>query len=973
MIGKFLGQIALLTFLMLGTACFDGSGETQSVYIPMPDGVRIAADIHLPDSALADNRVPTMVRFTRYWRARETEPPQALDDPEISFFNSKNYAFVTVDVRGTGASFGKQENIWSVDETRDFSHVIEWIAKQAWSNGAVATIGTSYGGNTSENATFDPPAALRAAIPRFTDFDWYTSILFPGGIKNKIISSEWGANVYALDMNDVSIYEKPRLKPEGFKIIGVRPVDGDHDRSLLAQAVSDHQANVHITELFSNVEFRDDLESANSLEDPGNAVVSSQRFRKYAAGAHVPTWHWGSWMDAGTAAGVLARFASGSGYGRHIIGAWNHGADSDANPFLPAGTPVSPTTGVQYEDILNFLSPLMKAGSKVQQDNGKTLAYFTMGENAWKQTEKWPPAGSKRLRFYLAGDNRLVIEPPIESAGSDHYSVDFDYGTGPESRWTTQLGGTVVNYGDRRTVDNELLAYTSRPMDQPLEITGFPVMHLYLSSTTTDGAVIAYLQDVAPDGTVRMITEGHLRLINRKVSDNIPEFPVFSPYHTFLRKDALPMIPGHTALIAFSLLPTSVLIDKGHSLRIAIAGHDKDVFIRIPEDETPVYTIERNAENLSFLELPVIEKEKTEDNDRHEILSRQLGTVLGDFTGRYFLGSVLMIDAPEMERLSIAAGFVDRKQTVPMSTSRGFQIGSQTKMFTAAAILLLAKEGRLKLSDPVTDYFDDVPGDRSATIANLLTHSSGFGDGVELLDVPRPAPLIHFEFEDLQLLSRIQGKQFDAGQRFQYNNFGFDLLGEIVEKLTGKPVSVFIRERFLKPLGMQETYTGSIESRPVGNMARGYEYSKLSASAHETTDGDLSWAASAGDMISSSSDMMKWMEMLASPDNNIGLSLADFTTGRIEAGSSRLFEEYGFGLMHSSFSGLPVWGHGGFIHGYISFSGIHEASGLRFSIMTSLRGEPDEDFGEIFDRLVEVVSLSIHLYTATGQTGGNPG
>ena len=74
----------------------------------------------------------------------------------------------------------------------------------------------------------------------------------------------------------------------------------------------------------------------------------------------------------------------------------------------------------------------------------------------------------------------------------------------------------------------------------------------------------------------------------------------------------MPMIPGQTALIAFSLLPTSVLIEKGHSLRIAIAGHDKDVFIRIPEDETPVYTIERNAENLSFLELPVIEKEKTD-------------------------------------------------------------------------------------------------------------------------------------------------------------------------------------------------------------------------------------------------------------------------------------------------------------------------------------------------------------------------
>jgi len=359
------------------------------------------------------------------------------------------------------------------------------------------------------------------------------------------------------------------------------------------------------------------------------------------------------------------------------------------------------------------------------------------------------------------------------------------------------------------------------------------------------------------------------------------------------------------------------------------------------------------------------------DDCRHEILSHQLETVLEDFTERYFLGSVLMIDMPELDRLSITAGFVDRERTVPMAVTRGFQIGSQTKMFTAAAILLLARDGRLKLSDPVTDYFDEVPGDRSATIANLLTHSSGFGDGIEMLDVPEPAPSMHFEFEDLQLLSRIQGKQFDAGQQFQYNNFGFDLLGEIVAKLTGKPIGAFIRERILTPLGMQDTYVGSFESWPVDNMARGYEFDKATTSALETTGPrDLSWASSAGDMVSTPADMLRWMDALVNPDNATGLSLVDFTAEHIEAGSSRLFEEYGFGLMHSSFSGLPVWGHGGFIHGYISFSGIHEESGLRFSIMTSLRGEADEDFGEIFDRLIEVVSLSIHLYTATAQFCG---
>jgi len=356
------------------------------------------------------------------------------------------------------------------------------------------------------------------------------------------------------------------------------------------------------------------------------------------------------------------------------------------------------------------------------------------------------------------------------------------------------------------------------------------------------------------------------------------------------------------------------------------------------------------------------------DNGRQAKLSSQLQLVLEDLTDHIVLGSVLMLDAPDMDRVAIAAGYADRERSVPMDTKRGFQIGSQTKMFTAAATLLLVKENRLKLSDRVTGYLDDVPGDRSATIEQLLTHTSGFGDGVISLDVPNPVPTMHIEFEDIQLLSRIEGKQFDAGERFEYNNFGFDILGQIVTKVLGEPFGVFLRRRILVPLNMSDTYIGTTEAWPIDHMARGYVFDERTKSSLEMTGPrDISWASTAGDMISTPNDMMKWVTALASPDNAIGLSLTDFTSGRFKVAETGLFKSYGYGLMHSAGSGVEIWGHGGFIHGYITFSGLHEETGLRFTIMTSLTGDPEDSFDVIIDRLMEVLSLSIHLYSVTGK------
>jgi hypothetical protein len=207
----------------------------------------------------------------------------------------------------------------------------------------------------------------------------------------------------------------------------------------------------------------------------------------------------------------------------------------------------------------------------------------------------------------MAEDNMLSDSEPTAESGADTYTVDFEATTGTLNRWHTQMGGDVI-YPDRAEQDKRLLTYTSNTLAEDIEITGHPVVTLYVASTHTDGAFFVYLEDVDESGRVTYVTEGQLRALHRKVSTDEPPYAMLVPYHSFKREDGALLVPGETAELKFGLHPTSVLVKKGHRLRIAIAGHDKDTFARIPAEGDPVVTIERNARFASCIDLPVVAK-----------------------------------------------------------------------------------------------------------------------------------------------------------------------------------------------------------------------------------------------------------------------------------------------------------------------------------------------------------------------------
>jgi putative CocE/NonD family hydrolase len=561
----------------------------------MRDGVRIAIDVWLPDQVPAGG-LPTAMRGTRYWR-------RALDDglrevahlKEAERFIAAGMALVTVDARGTGASFGTWAGAWSVDEVEDLGEVVDWIVKQPWSDGTVGGFGTSYDGTSAHLLAATRRSAVKAIIPRFSSFDALLQTACPGGVPLDWFLYNWDRHNHWLDGHPIA--GAALARPVGGR---VKAVDGDSDRSLLAEARREHAANVDLSAMAAATICAEDLTVGASLL---SEVSPSGRLAEIEASG-IPLYLWTSWFDGGYSASALAQMETATNPVHVIIGPWSHGAATPmlGSPFAPQA-PMSPTVEEQFELMIGFLLRHQR-NPKLPDPQPSRLRYYTLGEETWHDADSWPPPGVAEQTWYLADEGGLVLEPPATGDGRDRYEVDFDATTGPQSRWHSLIGGPPVVYPERAMEDERLLTYTSAPLDRDLEVTGTPAITLHVTSTHEDGNFIVYLENVAPDGTVTYLTEGMLRAIHRKVSTD-PPYAVFGPYHTISRDDAEPLLPEILTKLTFSLFPISVLFRRGHRVRIAIAGHDKNLFRRVPAIGQPVVTIERSPTHASYVTLPV--------------------------------------------------------------------------------------------------------------------------------------------------------------------------------------------------------------------------------------------------------------------------------------------------------------------------------------------------------------------------------
>lgn len=580
--------------------------RTQSHYLTMRDGTQIAVDVLLPLGLDSGTRLPAVLTMTRYWRSFELripEPPkQAPIAPRESLADDlvlRGFAMIIVDARGSGASMGVSRHPWTPEEIADYGEVAEWAVAQPWCNGNVGAVGISYEGTTAQLLTTTGVQAIKGVVPQQLEFDAYADVALPGGIFNEAFIDAWSSGNEHLDNNKL-----PKWFPitwfQRWMLKGVRPVDSDRkSRAMLAKAVREHQANTNVYEAMSQITFRDDVY--------GNTGATLDEFSVFAHKAAIEfsgsaLFTWGSWLDAATADTVVRMFNTFSNAQIGVIGAWNHEKTLHGSPYIKPKSKPDPTQAQQWAAIAQFFEKTLKNGQAPQR---KTLFYYTLGAETWKQTDTFPLPNTEMQTWYLRDENHLSLEAPAAETGFDAHRVDFNATTGTNNRWHTELAKPVI-YLDRTKEDRCLLTYTSTPLERDMEITGYPVVTLYVASTEEDGAFFVYLEDVDESGVVRYITEGMLRGIHRKLSDETPPYVTSQPYRTFKRADASPLPPGEIVELTFGLLPTSVLIRRGHRIRVAIAGADKDTFVRIPVQGVPLLQISRTRHLASQIRLPVV-------------------------------------------------------------------------------------------------------------------------------------------------------------------------------------------------------------------------------------------------------------------------------------------------------------------------------------------------------------------------------
>lgn len=255
-----------------------------------------------------------------------------------------------------------------------------------------------------------------------------------------------------------------------------------------------------------------------------------------------------------------------------------------------------------------------------------------------------------------------------------------------------------------------------------------------------------------------------------------------------------------------------------------------------------------------------------------------------------------------------AYGFANLELAVPVRPDTVFEIGSVTKQLTAAGIMLLVQDGRLSVDDHISQHLKETPTHwERVTIRHLLTHTSGIKSYTGLSGFEFTRRLTQRQFIEAIGTHPLQ---FSPGEKWVYSNTGYNLLGFIIENVSGKSFWQFMADRIFTPLEMSST-TSRDPSLIVTNRASGYEQK---SGRHINRDYDLTDVFSAGAIVSTVGDLARWSLAL---DGDKLLSAATkqamWTESKLNSGVGT---GYGFGWHVATVDGEKVIGHGGSTSGF---------------------------------------------------------
>ena len=381
---------------------------------------------------------------------------------------------------------------------------------------------------------------------------------------------------------------------------GVRPVDNDSHRELLNMAVQEHDMNWSPFKEASALTFRDD--PPPSAQAPNIDALSTKTFAKEIEQSGAAIYSYSGWFDGGYGLAAIKRHQQHHNLkNKLIIGPWDHGGKRQISPYA-----LGPVQFDHAQELIRFFNQHLK-DTQTESLDEQPVRYYTMGAERWSTSTQWPPL-STATQFYFRPNNQLSREKPQKESPPDRYHVDPTAGTGPNSRWNTLVGIPLKNpYPDRQEQDKKLLVYTTDPLHENLEVTGHPVATVYLSANATDTTLFVYLEDVTPEGRVHYVTEGQLRALHRtwQPAKTMADSDFSIPLRTYRRSDAAPLIPNEVVQLTLDLLPISYQFKKGHRIRIALAGADKDHF-QLLDGPPPTWQIWNTPNRPSHISLPIV-------------------------------------------------------------------------------------------------------------------------------------------------------------------------------------------------------------------------------------------------------------------------------------------------------------------------------------------------------------------------------
>jgi D-alanyl-D-alanine carboxypeptidase len=256
-------------------------------------------------------------------------------------------------------------------------------------------------------------------------------------------------------------------------------------------------------------------------------------------------------------------------------------------------------------------------------------------------------------------------------------------------------------------------------------------------------------------------------------------------------------------------------------------------------------------------------------------------------------------------------GLANVELSVPATENTVYQLASVTKQFTATAIIMLIEEGKLSLHDPITKRLSDLPTAwENVTVRHLLNHTSGIKNYTSTKDFDKT---MRKDFGQRELLALVEGEplEFAPGEKWNYSNTGYYLLGMLIEKVTGKKYSEFLQERIFHPLGMTHTRVNDLQVI-IPNRAQGYSLDGAELRNGEYVSPTQPFAA--GALVSTVSDLVKWDTALSSARLLKQSSLDEmWTPTPLSLGGTA---EYGFGWQVENVNGHRLIGHGGGIPGF---------------------------------------------------------